>query len=183
MGCFSLYPGKIITSGEGGLVVTDNEHVYNTTLKMRNHGMVKGYDTETFGLNLRMTEIAAAIGRVQFDRLADFIHARNKNAKLLTELLKNTHVKTPTLRKGEESNWSLYTITLDEREKALTALKKAGIGAAVYYPTPVHRLPFYASKMQLPATDWAADHVLSLPIHPRVKTRDLERMAEILGEF
>ena len=51
MGCFSLYPGKIITSGEGGLVVTDNEHVYNTTLKMRNHGMVKGYDTETFGLN------------------------------------------------------------------------------------------------------------------------------------
>ena len=79
MGCFSLYPGKIITSGEGGLVVTDNEHVYNTTLKMRNHGMVKGYDTETFGLNLRMTEIAAAIGRVQFDRLADFIHARNKN--------------------------------------------------------------------------------------------------------
>ena len=88
VGCFSLYPGKIITSGEGGLVVTDNEHVYNTTLKMRNHGMVKGYDTETFGLNLRMTEIAAAIGRVQFDRLADFIHARNKNAKLLTELLK-----------------------------------------------------------------------------------------------
>ena len=183
VGCFSLYPGKIITSGEGGLVVTDNEHVYNTTLKMRNHGMVKGYDTETFGLNLRMTEIAAAIGRVQFDRLADFIHARNKNAKLLTELLKNTHVNTPTLRKGEESNWSLYTVTLDEREEALTTLKKAGIGAAVYYPTPVHRLPFYASKVQLPATDWAADHVLSLPIHPRVKTRDLERMAEILAEF
>ena len=77
MGCFSLYPGKIITSGEGGLVVTDNEHVYNTTLKMRNHGMVKGYDTETFGLNLRMTEIAAAIGRVQFDRYMHVIKMPN----------------------------------------------------------------------------------------------------------
>ena len=105
--CFSLYPGKIITSDEGGLVVTDNKHVYNTTLKMRNHGMVKGYDTETFGLNLRMTEIAVAIGRIQFDRLADFIHTCSKNAKFLTELLKSTHVNTPILRKGEESNWSL----------------------------------------------------------------------------
>ncbi len=182
-GCFSLYPGKIITSGEGGLVVMDDERTYDAILKIRNHGMIKGYDTETFGLNLRMTEFAAAIGKVQFGKLGNFILARTKNAKLLTELLKDTRVNTPVLRKGEESNWGLYTVTLDERDKALAALNKARIRAAVYYPTPVHRLPFYASKVKLHTTDWAAKHVLSLPVHPRVKREDLERMADILAKF
>ncbi|MDI1496091.1 MAG: pyridoxal-5'-phosphate-dependent protein [Cenarchaeum symbiont of Oopsacas minuta] len=182
-GCFSMYPGKIITSGEGGLLVTDDEETRDAILKIRNHGMVKGYDTETFGLNLRMPEIAAAIGRVQFGRLLEFIQARTKNAKLLTDLLNDTQINTPMLRDGEESNWSLYTVTLDEREKALKALRDAKIGAAVYYPTPVHRLPFYTSKEQLPVTDWAAEHVLSLPIHPNVKVDDLERIANILSKF
>ncbi len=123
-GCFSLYPGKIITSMEGGLLVTNDEHTYDMALNVRNHDMVKGYDTETFGLNLRMTEIAAAIARVQFDRLDNFILERSKNARLLTKLLENTNSSTLVLRKGEESNWSLYTITLDDPPKGTRCIGK-----------------------------------------------------------
>jgi len=174
LGCYSLYPGKVITSGEGGVVVTNSKKLYDKLLMIRNHGMVKGYDSKIFGLNLRLPEISAAIARVQIKRLAKFIEARRKNAKLLSSLLSDLDLQIPKERKGEKRNWSLYTITTKKRDAILDRLHTKGVGAAVYYPVPIHKIPIYKTRSSLSNTDWASKNVLSLPVHPRVSAKNIE---------
>ena len=93
IGCYSLYPAKVMTSGEGGFLVTNDKKLYEKLLMIRNHGMVHGYDTKIFGLNLRMPEINAAIAKEQIKKLPKFLAARKKNAQLLTKLLSNLEIK------------------------------------------------------------------------------------------
>ena len=150
---------------------------------IRNHGMVKGYDSKIFGLNLRLPEISAAIGKVQIKRLAKFIRTRRKNAKLLTSLLSDLGLQLPAERKGEERNYSLYTITTKNRDGILNKLHSKGIGAAVYYPIPIHKIPFYKTKTNLPNTDWAAKNVLSLPVHPKVSPKDIAFIGKTMREI
>ncbi|NND85879.1 MAG: DegT/DnrJ/EryC1/StrS family aminotransferase, partial [Nitrosopumilus sp.] len=83
MGCYSMYPAKVMTSGEGGFIVTNNKKLRDKLLMIRNHGMVRGYDTKIFGLNLRLPEINAAIAKVQMKKLPHFLKIRKSNAKLL----------------------------------------------------------------------------------------------------
>ncbi len=182
MGCYSLYPAKVMTAGEGGVVVTNNKSLHDKLQMIRNHGMVHGYDTKIFGLNLRLPEISAAIAKIQIKKLPGFIKKRTKNAKLLNELLADLDIILPKERKNEKSNWYLYTIALKNREKILKILNSKGIGAAAYYPTPVHKTPFYKMKIKLPVTDWAASHVLSLPIHPNVSEKDLLFISKVMHE-
>ena len=95
LGCYSLYPGKVITSGEGGVIVTNNKKLYEKLQMIRNHGMVKGYDSKIFGLNLRLPEINAAIAKIQIKKLPKFIQVRKRNANLLSDLLSDTKIKIP----------------------------------------------------------------------------------------
>ena len=182
MGCYSMYPAKVMTSGEGGFVVTNNKKFRDRLLMIRNHGMVRGYDTKIFGLNLRLPEINAAIATIQMKKLPNFLKSRKKNADLLSKLLSDLNVKLPNPRKNESVNWYLYTIATKKRDKILQKLNKKGIGAASYYPIPVHKTPFYKLKINLPVTDWASTHVLSLPIHPKVTHKDIEFIAKILRD-
>lgn len=182
MGCYSMYPAKVMTSGEGGFVVTDNKKLRDRLLMIRNHGMVRGYDTKIFGLNLRLPEINAAIATIQMKKLTNFLKARKKNAELLSKLLSDLDVKLPNQRKNENVNWYLYTIATKNRDKLLQKLNKEGIGAASYYPIPVHKTPFYKLKTNLPVTDWASSHVVSLPIHPKVTQKNIEFIAKILRD-
>ena len=147
---------------------------------IRNHGMVHGYDTKTFGLNLRLPEINAAIAAVQIKKLPNFLKSRKKNAKLLSKLLSDSKVILPYQRKDENVNWYLYTIATEKRDKLLKKLNEKGIGATSYYRVPVHKTPFYKLKTKLPITDWAASHVISLPIHPNVTQKNLEFTAKII---
>lgn len=181
LGCYSMYPGKVITSGEGGVVVTNNKKLYDKLLMIRNHGMIHGYDSKIFGLNLRLPEISAAIGKVQLKKLSKFIKIRTKNAKLLSKLLSDSDLQIPVPRKGEKRNWSLYTIAAKNRNKLQKELKSKGIGSAVYYPTPIHKIPIYKTKTKLPNTDWAATQVLSLPIHPKVTTKNIQLIGKIVS--
>lgn len=185
MGCFSLYPAKVVTAGEGGLVATDSKELYDTLRMVRNHGMMRGYDSESFGLNLRMPEINAAIARVQMGRLPSFLEKRRANAKALSGLLEGSGVTLPEQRKHEEVNWYLYTISTGRRDELKRELNAAGFGAAAYYPTPVHQIPFYAAmkRVRLPATERAAGRVLSLPVHPGVRHHHLKKMAEIIRKI
>ena len=183
MGCFSLYPAKVMTSGEGGFITTGSKKFYEKLLMVRNHGMVKGYDTKIFGLNLRLPEIGAAIAKIQIKKLPKFLLQRRKNAKILSELISDLSIKIPQERENEKVNWYLYTIAIKNRDKILSKLNKQGIGAAVYYPLPIHKTPFYKTKTKLPTTDWAASSVLSLPIHPRVTTQNLQFIAKNLRQF
>ena len=133
------------------------------------------------GLNLRLSEINAAIGKIQMKKLPSFLIQRRKNAKILTELLQNCDVVQPKQRKHETLNWYLYTIAHKNRNKVMRKLNSLGIGATAYYSTPIHKTPYFKTKKKLPNTEWASSHILCLPIHPKVGTSDLEKMQRVLG--
>ena len=183
LGCYSMYPAKVMTAGEGGFIVTNDKNLRDRLLMIRNHGMVHGYDTKIFGLNLRLPEINAAIASIQMKKLPKFLAARKKNATLLSKILSDLKIGIPTQRQYENVNWYLYTINIANRNKVLKKLNQKGIGAAAYYPTPVHKTPFYKQKIRLPITDWAASRVLSLPIHPKVTSKNIEFIARSLREI
>ena len=183
MGCYSMYPAKVMTAGEGGFIVTNNKNLRDKLLMIRNHGMVHGYDTRIFGLNLRLPEINAAIAGVQMKKLPNFLKSRKKNADLLSKLLSDLNLILPSQRKNENVNWYLYTIASEKRDEIIKKLNQKGIGAASYYPTPVHKTPFYKLKIKLPVTDWAASHVISLPIHPKVTQKNIEFIAKTMHDI
>jgi dTDP-4-amino-4,6-dideoxygalactose transaminase len=180
LGCFSLYAAKVMTSGEGGVVVTSDKNLRDKLLMIRNHGMIHGYDTRILGLNLRLPEINAAIAKVQMKKLPKFLQLRQKNAKILTELLAGLDLVLPRQRKHEKVNWYLYTVASTARDKILKELNARGIGATVYYGTPVHRTPLYNKRISLPVTEWAARSVLSLPVQPMVTQKQLELTAKVI---
>ncbi|MGI0064535.1 MAG: DegT/DnrJ/EryC1/StrS family aminotransferase [Nitrosopumilaceae archaeon] len=182
LGCYSLYPAKVMTAGEGGFIVTNSKNLFDKLRMTRNHGMLHGYDTRIFGLNLRLPEISAAIAKIQIKKLPSFLIKRRKNARILSELISDLDIKIPKERKNEKVNWYLYTIETNNREQVLKKLNSKGIGAAAYYPIPVHKTPFYNKKITLPSTDWAASHVLSLPIHPLVSPKTIEFIAKTVRE-
>lgn len=180
LGCWSMYPAKVMTSGEGGFVATNDKKLHDKLLMIRNHGMVHGYNTKIFGLNLRLPEISAAIATIQMKKLPGFLKARQKNANLLSKLISDLNIVLPHQRNNENVNWYLYTIATSKRDKILKKLNAKGIGAASYYPIPVHKTPFYRQKIKLPITEWASSHALSLPIHPKVTSKNIEFIAKTL---
>jgi dTDP-4-amino-4,6-dideoxygalactose transaminase len=182
LGCYSLYPAKVMTAGEGGLIVTNSKKLFDKLRMIRNHGMLHGYDTRILGLNLRLPEISAAIAKIQIKKLPNFLTKRRKNAQILSELISDLDIKIPKERKNEKVNWYLYTIEIKKRDEVLAKLNLKGIGATTYYPTPIHKTPFYNKKLKLPHTDWASSHVLSLPVHPLVSAKNLEFIAKSMRE-
>jgi perosamine synthetase len=183
LGCFSMYAAKVVTSGEGGAVVTNERQLFEKLRKIRNHGMVHGYDSRILGLNLRLPEISAAIAKAQMKKLPRFLRKRERNAKLLTELLSDLDLVLPKEREGVRVNWYLYTISTKNRDKLLKQLNSKGIGAMAYYSTPVHKTPLYSKKINLPITDWAASTVLSLPVHPRVTENNIYYISKTMHQL
>ena len=182
LGCFSMYAAKVMTSGEGGAIVTNDKKLFEKLKQIRNHGMLHGYDTRILGLNMRLPEINAAIAKIQMKKLSKFLNQRRANSKILTELLSDLDIILPHERKGETVNWYLYTIATKNRDKLMKKLNSIGIGASVYYSPSVHKTPFYKNKLKLPITDWAASNVLSLPVHPLVNKQNLHQIAKIIHQ-
>jgi len=174
--CWSLYASKNMTTGEGGVVTTNDYKVAEITKMVRTHGEKTKYASEILGCNYRMSEIQAAIGVVQLEKLPTFVAKRRENAQRLTEILsKSQRLCLPSEPKGYQHSWYLYTVRLykgevNERDKILEELHKKGIGAEAYYVNPVHQMPYYRSfgPCHLPETEKAAKQVFSLPIHPGV---------------
>ena len=183
-GCFSMYATKVVTSGEGGAISTDDDDLGERLRLVRNHGMVHGYDTRVLGFNYRLPEISAAIASVQMDKLGGFLRARAKNAKYLNDRVASAPGVKFTQNAEDRSHvYYLYTLRVSrKRDEILKALNSAGIGAAVYWKIPVHRAPLYTklgyAKKKLPNTEDAAKRVLSLPVHPGLTLEDLERVAD-----
>jgi len=170
---FSFYPTKNMTTGEGGMVACASEEAARRARLLRNQGMELQYVNEIAGYNLRMTDFAAAMGRVQLQRLPAFNSTRRANAAALTEGLR-CHVRTPAERPGTEHVFHQYTVRADDREEIAQRCEAAGVQARVYYPTPVHRLPVYDLDIDLPETRAAAAEVLSLPVGPHLGPDDIE---------
>lgn len=182
---FSLYPTKNMTSGEGGMITTGSEEVARRARILRNQGMAKQYANELVGLNNRMTDIHASIGRVQLKKLPGWTQTRQANAKFLNENLEG--VVVPPVADGAVHVYHQYTIRVpEERDAFVAALREQyNVGSGVYYPIPNHRLPSlaeYAPGLDLPVTEDAAAQVVSLPVHPSLSQSDLERIVEAVNK-
>ncbi len=178
---FSFYPTKNMTTGEGGMAVFADASHARTARLLRSQGMERQYENEIVGFNLRMTDIAAAIGRVQLGRLPDFTRIRGTNAALLSDALARSLV-VPVPAPGTEHVFHQYTIRSSDRDHLHRRLEIAGIESRIYYPIPVHRLPAFQDPVELPQTERAAAEVLSLPVGPHVTPADVERIIDAVVE-
>lgn len=181
-GTFSFYPTKNMHSLEGGMVTTADPELARTLRLLRNQGMEKRYANEIVGANMRLTDVAAAIGRVQLTRLAEWTEKRQANAKFLDSAI--TTLVTPPVAAGAQHVYHQYTVRVPgDRDAAIAHLASHGVGCGVYYPTPIHRLLPYLGPdgkpgpWHLPETEKAAAEVLSLPIYPTLTQEQLERIA------
>jgi dTDP-4-amino-4,6-dideoxygalactose transaminase len=174
---FSFYPTKNMTSGEGGMVTTADPALARKVRLLRNQGMERRYENEIVGFNARMTDIHAAIGRVQLGKLAAWTEQRRQNARVLDAGLDG--VVTPPVAEGAVHVYHQYTIRVaGDRDAFAAALGERGIGTGVYYPIPTHRLPSFGLTLDLPETERAAAEVISLPVHPQLTEDDLARIVE-----
>ncbi len=181
---FSLYPTKNMTSGEGGMVSCETPEIARQVRLLRNQGMEKQYANEVVGLNNRMTDIHAAIGRVQLTKVGGWTKQRQQNAAFLDANLEN--VVIPPVAAGAVHVYHQYTIRVSEdRDRVVQALREEWqVGSGVYYPIPNHRLTSlakYAPGLDLPETEKAAAEVISLPVHPSLSQEDLDRIAEAVN--
>jgi dTDP-4-amino-4,6-dideoxygalactose transaminase len=186
-GCFSFYPTKNMHSLEGGMISTADAALARTLRLLRNQGMEQRYANEIVGANMRLTDVAAAVGRVQLARLGEWTQRRRANAAYLDSKLAG--VVTPHVPAGVRHVYHQYTIRVTgDRDAFQSALAGCGVGSAVYYPTPIHRLRPYLTEdgrvgdWKLPETDRAAEEVLSLPVFPSLTAAELDRIAEAVND-
>ncbi|HVG00306.1 MAG TPA: DegT/DnrJ/EryC1/StrS family aminotransferase [Chloroflexia bacterium] len=188
-GCFSFYPTKNITTGEGGIVTTNDDCVADRARLIRSHGMRVRYYHESLGFNFRMTNIHAAIGLAQLPKLESFNARRIENAAYLSERLPSDKVQVPTVRPGTRHVFHQYTVRVLpplDRDDVRKQLADAGVGSEVYYPVPVHQQQFYTGQGysgSFPESERAAREVLSLPIHPGLSRQDLDTIIDAVRDL
>jgi dTDP-4-amino-4,6-dideoxygalactose transaminase len=178
-GCFSFYPSKNLGAyGDGGLVATNNDSIAELALMLRNHGCKRSYYNEMLGYNSRLDELQAAILRVKLPHVEKWNESRRKAAYRYNELFAGVDgVITPKEVPEAKHVYHQYTLRVlnGRRDRVKQHLDEAGIGAMLYYPTPLHRLPMYKSTAPaLPAAEMLANEVISLPIGPTLKRADQE---------
>ncbi|MDQ2964376.1 MAG: DegT/DnrJ/EryC1/StrS aminotransferase family protein [Chloroflexota bacterium] len=169
-GAFSLYATKNMTTAEGGFVTTDDDKLADWLRLYRNQGMRARYEFEILGYNFRLTDVAAAIGLVQLDKLDRNTARRQAIAASYDEAFADLPVGTPLTPAGRSHVFHQYVVEVgDARDAILASVREAGVGADVYYPIPVHRQKYIQERglhADLPVTDRAAATTLALPIFP-----------------
>ena len=176
-GVFSLYGTKNMTTGEGGLITTDDDRLADWIRMYRNQGMRERYHHPILGYNFRLTDVAAAIGLVQLDKLDRNTARRQAIAARYDAAFADLSSRTPMIPSGRTHVFHQYTIEVEaDRDGIATDLAAAGIATAVYYPVPVHRQPYILELglggADLPVTDRASERSLSLPMFPGLTDAD-----------
>lgn len=190
-GCFSFYPTKNMTTGEGGMITTRDGSTAERLRLLRNHGDAGKYNHIILGYNYRMTNIQGAIGLSQLGRLEEFNQRRIANARSLDRNLKVQGITKPYQEAGVRHVYNQYVVKVEEdfpasRDELMGHLQARGIGSAVHYPMPVYRQPLYRDlglEARCPVAEEASRKVLSLPVHPGLRPGDLEYIAETLNSF
>ncbi len=184
---FSFYATKNMMSGEGGIITTDDEGLYEKAKMFRHHGQSEKtrYEYHDIGYNYRMTDLQAAIALAQLNKIDQFTDKRIENAKMLSEGLKGVAgIKIPAVKKDAKHVFHQYSIKLENfglaREALMEVLKQNGIGSAVFYPKPLHLHPHFArlgyKEGDFPVAEKISRQVLSLPVHPSVTKDDVEKI-------
>jgi perosamine synthetase len=180
-GAFSLYATKNMTTAEGGFVTTNDDKLADWLRLYRNQGMRARYQFEMLGYNFRMTDIAAAIGLAQFDKLERNTARRRQIAARYDERFADLPVRLPTTPHGRTHVFHQYTVDVGEgaRDTILAELREAGVGADVYYPVPVHKQEYIMERglhADLPVTDAAAARTIALPMFPGLTDDEQEQV-------
>ncbi len=182
-GCFSFYPSKLMTTGEGGMVVTDDEEVASRCRKFRNHGAVTKYRHESLGYNYRMTDLAAALGIEQLKKIDGFVEARTRNAAFLSRSLRDIDgLRIPEVLSGNTHVWYQYILRVTEtfpvtRDQVVAKLAAQGVQARPSYPMPIHRQEAYRPLGRAAPTvvaETVLPQLLELPVHPSLSPSDLK---------
>ncbi len=182
--CFSLYATKNMHTGEGGMVTTNDEAVAESMRLLRAHGSKRRYYHDILGYNFRMTDLHAALGIAQMQRLEGFTAQRRANAAYLNRHIES--VITPQVQADYGHVWHQYTIRVSNvsadddstRNAAVEQLTKAGIGTGIFYPIPANRqqhlIDMGLGGQSMPVAEQIAKEVISLPVHPQLSQQDLE---------
>jgi perosamine synthetase len=186
-GAFSFYPTKNMTTSEGGMITTNSKSVAEKARMIRAHGSAQRYLHEMLGYNLRMTDICAAIGLVQLQKLDRYTAKRQQNAKRLTRELQDAqNIVCPTVKKGCSHVFHQYTIRTAKRDDLAAYLNSKGIGTGIHYPIPIHRQPYYQElgyTDSMPISEKASREVLSLPVHPQLSDEDIGLITSTVKEW
>ncbi|MEE3324673.1 DegT/DnrJ/EryC1/StrS family aminotransferase [Methanosphaera sp.] len=183
LGCFSFYPTKNMTTGEGGMVTTNDDDLAEKSAMIRAHGESKRYEQSLLGYNYRMTDIAASIGIVQLKSIDKFNEKRNENAKYLSEGLSDVEgITTPCVDSNVTHVFHQYTIRVSkDRDEFKQFLTDNEIGTGVHYPIVLYKQPYYQNlgiTGNCPEAELAANQVISLPVHPSLTTEELDTIIE-----
>ncbi len=192
IGCFSFYPTKNMTTGEGGMITTNDAEIMRKAKLARQHGQSQRYVHDVLGYNFRMTDIAAALGICQLKKLDSANARRIKNAAFLTGVIKQIKGLVPPFI-GPDRNHVFHQYTIKvlpeykySREEFQKKLVEKGVNTIIYYPTPIHQQHFYKDlgySVVLPVTEAMSKQVISLPVHPGVTDADLKTIGEALKEI
>ena len=185
--CYSLYATKNITTVEGGMILTNDAEVAERARLIRNHGSRKAYEHLMLGYNMRMTDLAAALGLVQLSKLEEWNTIRRANASYLSSGLSQLGgVVLPKVRPCAEHVFHQYTIRIADRDDAAQKLRENGIGVGIHYPMPIYKQPLYQQlgyQDRLPVAETASQEVLSLPVHPSLTRTDLDCIIETVASL
>ncbi|MBI2869934.1 MAG: DegT/DnrJ/EryC1/StrS family aminotransferase [Chloroflexi bacterium] len=190
-GCFSFYPTKNMTTGEGGMLTTNDRAIAEKAKVFRNHGMKQRYYHESLGFNYRMTNMSGALGLCQIKNLPEWNARRQGNAEFLTRELRGLDgLVTPPVKPYATHVFHQYTVRVTEgfgltRDGLRERLKANGIMTEVYYPVPIHQQSLYRDfgyTDHLPVSEKASREVVSLPVHPSLTGEDLAYIARTIIE-
>ncbi len=193
---YSFYPTKNMTTGEGGMITTNDDSLAEKITLLRDHGMEPGkrYHHIALGYNYRLNDIAGALGRQQLRSLPERTAKRQENARQLTEYLSDIgQIKTPAGMVNGEHVYHQYTIRLDieqlccTRDEFAEYLKAEGVGSAVHYPTALTEQPIIRERVKdlpvLPECEKAGRETLCLPVHPDLTSEEVKLIAEAVRKI
>jgi perosamine synthetase len=180
-GCLSFHPRKVVTTGEGGAVTTDDDRVADAVRRLRHHGW-RDDDLPAPGLNYRLSDLLCAIGTTQVARLDELLAERTRIAAAYAERLRDLPVVLPEADEGDVHGWQAYVIQVERRDDVLEALRNQGIEAQIgTYALPL--LGAYRDQGFYPGATHAYEHALALPFHTRLTEADLDRVAQALDKI
>jgi len=196
-GVFAFYPNKQITTGEGGIIVTDDENIYKLCKSMRNQGRSENggwLQHERLGYNYRISDINCALGIAQLERINEILAKRERVAKLYNERLNEMEeLIIPQFEENKKISWFVYVVRLtnkyskEDRDLILNKLKEKGIGCSNYF-SPIHLQPFYRKmfgykREDFPVTEIVSERTIALPFYNNLKEEQIDYVCENLKKI
>jgi UDP-2-acetamido-2-deoxy-ribo-hexuluronate aminotransferase len=182
IGCTSFFPSKTLGCyGDGGAIFTDDLNIAELLRKIRSHGQNQRYSHQLIGINGRLDTIQAAILLSKLSIFPQEVFSRNNIGNYYNELFSKTSlkIKTPVIQKNNTHVFSQYSILVENRDKLIVNLNKAGIPTAVHYPIPLHKQrAFLTSEFNLEVSEEVSSKILSLPMHPYLEQSDQEMIVD-----